>query len=94
MDLSLVESVRVQMPEQPRSRALVRYHATVLDLWAVLLPARIVNEDLGDYLEDIHRRIAAGQRWCVYLRIVAAIFWTGLNAIGYAMKLVGRRRAR
>jgi len=49
---------------------------------------------VGDYLEDIHRRCAAGQRWRVYLRVVAAIFWTGLNAVGYAMKLVGRRRAR
>lgn len=68
--------------------------SVLLDAWAAILPPRIVNEDLGDYLEDIHRRCAAGQRWCVYLRVAAAIFWTGLNAVGYAMKAVGKRRAR
>jgi hypothetical protein len=64
----------------------------LLDYWAALLPARIANEDLGDYLEDITNRAAAGQTWAVYLRIFAAVFWTGVNATGYALKRLRQRR--
>ena len=50
---------------------------------------------IGDYLEDIDRRIRDGQRWGVRFRIVAAIFWTGINALGYTVKdLIGRRTAQ
>lgn len=79
--------------EPSTRRDSAKHVQRVLDLWAAVLPARIVNEDLGDYLEDIVRRRAAGQRWCVYLRVASAIFWTGLNAIGYAMKAVGKKSA-
>lgn len=64
----------------------------MLDLWAVLLPARISNEVLGDYLEDIHRRAARGQRKLLYVRVLAAIFWTGVNGFGYLLKKLGTRR--
>jgi len=66
----------------------------VLDLWAILLPTRIANEDLGDYLEDIHRLSAAGQsRWIIYLRCVVAVFWTGANTVGYFWKAIGKTKS-
>jgi hypothetical protein len=65
----------------------------VVDFWGALLPARVVKEDLGDYIEDIHRRINDGQRFRVWLRVAAAVFWTALNAFGYAMKLLGKKEA-
>lgn len=67
----------------------------ILDAWSVILPHRVVTEEIGDYLEDITRRIALGQRWRPRLRIAAAIFWTGINAIGYTVKdMIGRRKAK
>jgi hypothetical protein len=66
---------------------------SLLDCWSALLPTRIAQEDLGDFIEVIMRRIDAGQRWRVYLNVASAIFWTGLNAIGYAMKAVGKKSA-
>jgi len=64
---------------------------SILDAWAAVLPARIVNEDLGDYIDDISRRKAAGQRFLVCLRVVAAMFWTGFNTLGYVLKKLRRR---
>lgn len=58
----------------------------VLDCWALILPARVVSEDLGDYLEDINRRARNGHRWRAYVRLVAAICWTGINAVGYTLR--------
>ena len=54
----------------------------LLDLWAVFLPQRIVDEDLADYYEDIHRRRARGEFWQPGMRALAAVFWTSVNAIG------------
>ena len=51
-----------------------------------MLPSRIANEDLADYVEDINRRIGKGQRKLVYVRVIATIFWTGVNAVGYLLK--------
>jgi hypothetical protein len=45
-----------------------------------------VTEDLGDYVEDINRRAAEGQRWQIYIRTLAAMFWTGVNALGYLFR--------
>src|SRR6266536_1382434 len=50
--------------------------AGVLDSWAALLPQRVVNEEIGDYLEDIRRRAAEGQRLNIGVRVISAIFWT------------------
>jgi hypothetical protein len=70
---------------------LRRVAASVLDVWAIFLPQRIVNEDLADYLQDINRRIAKGQRWKAYLRVVAAIFWTGVNAVRHFQSQVSKK---
>jgi len=65
----------------------------ILDTWSLFLPVRLVNEEIGDYLEDINRRLVHGKTWCIYLRVASAIFWTGLNAIGYARTVLGKKRA-
>lgn len=64
-----------------------------LDTWSVVLPARIKNEELGDYIEDIRRRAAQGQRILAWLRLIFAAFWTGVNAVGYLLKELGNRKA-
>lgn len=73
-------------------RVLVRV-THLLDVWALFLPARVVKEDLSDYLEDIRRRASQGQVLSLYTRFLAAVFWTGVNAIGYFLEKVGKRRA-
>ena len=70
----------------PRGGDVARRANQVLDAWSTILPARIASEDLADYLEDIHRRAAAGQRFKVALRTAAAMFWTLVNAIGYTLE--------
>ena len=78
--------------EKSKRAARSRHAARVLDGWSIVLPSRIVKEELGDYLEDINRRAAAGQRFPVYLRLFAAMFWTGVNAVGYLLKQIGSRK--
>jgi hypothetical protein len=58
----------------------------VLDIWSAFLPALICNEDLGEYVEDINRRILLGQKVLPWIRCVLAIFWTAVNAIGFLMQ--------
>jgi hypothetical protein len=79
------------LKEEERKSSIRR---ALIDTWGVWLPQRIVNEELGDYLEDIDRRIGQGQKWGVRIRIVAAMFWTASNAIGYIMsQALGRWKA-
>ena len=82
-----------QYNEVLRRGARARKVASVLDGWAIVLPARIVTEELGDYLEDINRRALEGQRFRLCLRMVAAMFWTSVNAVGYYLKEVGKTKS-
>lgn len=86
-----LRSIQVLPPEGTLRRS-AHPGTSVLSFWAALLPARIANEDLGDYFEDIARRSEAGQRSLVWVRVMAAMFWTAVNAAGYLLKRVGRRR--
>ncbi len=79
--------------EQGRRAARFEAASRVLDGWGAILPSRIFKEDLGDYIEDTGRRAREGQRFGVWIRVTAAVFWTGLNAISFAMKLLGKKRA-
>jgi hypothetical protein len=64
----------------------------ILDVWALVLPPRVSKEMVGDFLEDIHRRAGAGQpSWRIYLRMIAAIYYTAVNAIGHVRKEFGRK---
>ena len=62
----------------------------LLDAWSALLPQRIVNEEVGDYVEDVRRRSAEGQKLLVWLRCAMCIFWTGFNTLGYLVRGVKR----
>jgi hypothetical protein len=70
-----------------------RRAAWILDGFASVLPARVVNEDLGDYVEDVNHRCVRGQRLLVWLRVATAIGWTAVNTVGYALKALGKRQA-
>ncbi len=59
---------------------------TIVNGWARLLPDRIAEEDIGDYLEDVQRCADAGQRIRVWLRAALAIVWTGVNTIEFLVR--------
>jgi hypothetical protein len=68
--------------------------AALLDNLALVLPARIVNEDLSDFLEDINRRGREGQSsFKIYFRTAAATFWVIANAVGYLVRTVVARKS-
>ena len=76
------------------SRTSTQSALQVLEVWAAVLPARIAKEDLGDYVENIHHGTQRGEPgWLIYVRCGAAIFWTGLNALSYALKAIGRQKS-
>jgi hypothetical protein len=84
----------IQAPLAAEStRPWIRGPLEVLDFWSTILPARVNSEDLGDYVQDIISRMERGQRVRVVFRVWAAILWTGVNAIGYFLKQIGRQRA-
>lgn len=61
--------------------------ASLLGLASAMLPARIVNEELGDALEDIEARIAAGRpRSEIRLKLYASVFWAVWHTVLYAVK--------
>jgi hypothetical protein len=54
----------------------------LLEFWAVLLPQRIVDEDLGDYVEDINRRRDRGETWQPGVRAFRPFFGPGSTQSG------------
>ena len=87
----LLEIGAAKAKEYRRHHRTAHQLETALAVWKTVLPARIANEDLGDYIEDIDRLIARKQNRLAYLRLLAAIFWTGVNAIGYLRKKLRKR---
>ena len=77
---------RVRWRLDPGTRAARA--AAILDAWGELLPARITNEDLGDFIEDVRRRAETGQRLRVWLRVGTAMVWSGVNTIAYVVASV------
>jgi hypothetical protein len=76
------------LPSQTAQRGL-----WVLDAWSVVLPHRLRTEDLGEYIEQVNGDFKAGRPWRAWTRIVAAVCWTSVNAIGYLRaNLKGNRR--
>ena len=68
--------------------------AAILDNFSVFIPQRISKEEIGDALEDINRRIAAGQTWQVRWRIVTTVAYTAVSTFGFFMSnLFGRKKA-
>jgi hypothetical protein len=93
-----VVGTHFQPPHDARSAAtrlvFQRSLLQVLDSWSVLMPQRIVNEDFGDFREDINRRIARGQsRRMIWLRVVAAVFWLTVNSVRYFLNELRSKRS-
>lgn len=84
---------RLAIGRSKAARRSARTSFRVLDMWSILLPHRVATEDLGDYLEDIQRRANSDQSsWVIFLRVVAAIFWTAVSAVSVIVSaLFGRR---
>jgi len=58
----------------------------LLNAWGALLPIRIAKEDLGDYIEDIHRRAENGEWILLWLRVLTALIWTSINVLGFVKR--------
>jgi hypothetical protein len=58
----------------------------LLDTWCKWLPSRIANEEVGDYHERIKLLCRENRRWSVYRCFLSAVFWSGLNGLGYALR--------
>jgi hypothetical protein len=85
----VAEGILLKYRQRKKSRTSMK--TPLLDTWALLLPFRVANEDLGDYIEVLHHLKAQNApAWKVYLRTFTAIFWTGINAIGYLLKTLSR----
>lgn len=85
-----ISTVRAFTPERPFTSSLT----SCLDLWSMLLPTRIANEDLGGYVEEIDDRLARGQRVLALIHALAAVLRTGVNAVWYFVKTIGIRTMR
>src|SRR5262249_28065867 len=76
------------------TKVLSGFSSSVLYVWAAVLPSRIADEDLGDFLEKIRRMQQRGDpRWLIYLQTFSAMFWTGVNAVGYFLKEIGKKKS-
>jgi hypothetical protein len=91
---TLADVVRhVQKQMEIRNAERATRSMRILDAWSAILPARVNKEELGDYIEDINRRAMMGQRRLVYLRLAAAVFWTGIHAVSDLLQSLGKRKA-
>jgi len=88
----VIDESALAFAERVACLSRARRAKAVIDAWSAFLPARIVKEDVGDYMEDIGRRAADGQYVLLACRVIAAICWTMVNSIGYFMKQVRRGR--
>ena len=84
-----------EIAKRIRQRSVARHRAAkTLDICAAFVPVRIANEEFGDLLEDLTRRINAGQHKLAYARLVTGVFYSAVNVIGYFMQnVLGRRKA-
>lgn len=88
----MVRRVCVLVPDATKRREIVgRVVLNVLDRWSRLLPKRIRDEDMGDYVHAINHRLSCGQSRMILVRAIAAIFWTGLSSISVGIALAGNR---
>jgi hypothetical protein len=69
-----------------RARRIVfRAPQRALSIWCGLLPARIVTEDLGDFIEQICRAYDAGDYFRAYIVAGQAMYWTAVNSIRFLL---------
>jgi|GEM_PF-3668153 len=78
------------MEEELRLR-IVKRAENVFGITSALLPPRIVNEELGDALEDVQSRLARGRpHYEIRLKIWAAVVWAVFHSGTYLLKRLGK----
>lgn len=80
---------RQTRPSNPRGHSPTQ--VKILELWSIILPIRIANEDLADFSESVVRHQRQGKTIRAWALTVSAVFWTGLNAIGHAYSMFRKR---
>jgi hypothetical protein len=101
LDPSVAHPIETEVEPSPKAEGvpanreqLYRRCETVLDSWTLWMPQRLVDEQLGDCLEDIYRRIHEGQsRWLVWGKVAWTMFWLTVHSVGYFLKASGIRKA-
>jgi hypothetical protein len=73
-----------------------RLAAKVFDVVSAVVPERIANEELGDALEEMQRRMSCGgATWWVYVKLASTLFWISMNAVReIAAALLGKSRPK
>lgn len=67
----------------------------VLDAWASLLPSRIADEELGDYIQGATDCLTRGDLFRAYQWVATGLLWTSVNTVEYmATEAQTRREAR
>lgn len=83
---AMLRKSRKQSPARVLNRA-----KGIFGLASALLPARVVDEELGDALEDVNRRLKEGRpRYEINLKIWGAVFWATFHSTSYALKRLGK----
>jgi hypothetical protein len=63
--------------------------ARLFDVATLLLPRRLVNEQLGDALEQINGYANEGKPvWWIRVKTISALFWTAVHALGEIISTV------
>ncbi len=68
-------------PARSKGSPSLRRALHVLSWMELLLPSRLVAEDLGDVLEKLHRpEVREGPAWRIYVVTCASVFWLLVSA--------------
>lgn len=73
--------------------AVDRSPLRLIEIWATLLPMRVVSEDLGDYVDEVNRLRREGRYKSSWACALSALIWTSINAVGYTLRQLGRAKA-
>lgn len=81
----------VTSAKPPSTAPALRVARNVIGIASAILPARIADEELGDAMEDIERRIAVGRPMSeIRLKIWASVGWAVFHSATYAVRRTGR----
>lgn len=72
-----------ELEKRAQNQVAVRKAGAVLDFATLLMPKRLVNEEIGDAIEAMHiMAMDSGcPRWKIWLKVFTTCFWIGLNAM-------------
>jgi len=68
-----------------------RHTQALLARWERMIPRRVGDEDLADYLETIYEKLAERQRVRAWMRVWKAVFSMARNSVEYKMKDIAKR---